>query len=90
MANQIVVTVDRSRTVTVERHTPSISTVVETSAVTTLPSPAARVHQVDVEQDTPEIVEIPRGPAGPAGPPGEGDNETFDIDLAQIYAIAKA
>lgn len=37
----------------------------------------------------PEGPEGPEGPQGPAGADGSGDNETFDDNLALLYAIAK-
>lgn len=72
--NTIVVTVDRTNTVTVQKHTPSLTSVTQTSTVATIASPTPTV--TTVERTSPDVDLIlagqqgPRGPQGPAGPAG--------------------
>jgi hypothetical protein len=80
----IVVTVDRTSTVTVARDYPSITTVVQPSTVETLVSPAPVPAVVELDEDVVEVVEVPRGPQGPPGPPGpSGDLSGTTDDLAE-------
>lgn len=69
-----VVTVDRTKTVSVIRNEPALTTVVATSPVTTVSNPAPVPTEVERPPGTVDVVlagqQGPRGPQGVAGPAG--------------------
>lgn len=77
--SSIVVTVDRTNTVSVTRNAPNLTTVVETSAVTAISNPEPVVTEVERGDAGVDLVyagqQGPRGAQGVAGPEG-GTSET--------------
>ena len=68
--NTIVVTVREANTVSVSKHTPALTTVINQPTVATIVPPPLQVSELSQQVNSLQVVEIPRGPAGPRGVAG--------------------